>query len=77
MTVPNDYQCPWIKGSCPEEPGKYWVSLRTNSHELHLLTVLPDGFWDTESITIIADGCGVSQYTPAVDNVRPVLPSRR
>ena len=62
--VPKSYRCPWIKGKKPEEPGKYWVSLVTNSHEKHLVTYTADG-WDAESAKIIDRGHGVIRYTPA------------
>lgn len=62
--IPKTYRCPWIKGSNPEEPGRYWVSLSVNPHEKHLVTYTGKE-WDAESAKVIANGHGVIKYTPA------------
>ncbi len=62
-TIPSSYQCPWIRGRNPEEPGRYWVSLVVNSHEKHLVTYTATG-WDEVSAKLILQGHGVVRYTP-------------
>lgn len=62
--IPQTYQCPWIKGNDPEEPGRYWVVLTLQPHEKHLMTYTETG-WEEECAKTIARGHGVVRYTPA------------